>query len=279
MNQLITTVERTTSPDDSASIRFRCNICGDYSRSSLQTLRNREAVSCETCRSTLRFRAVINGLSIGLFGRQIALPDFPIRRDLKGIGLSDSDVYAKGLEQKFTYTNTFLHTSPRLDITDIDAAPFKEADFVIASDVFEHVQPPVDIAFKNVRRLLKTGGVFVFSVPYVPGTTAEHFPDLHDYKIDSRDGRFVLTNTTIDGRTQEFQDLVFHGGPGSTLEMRLFGFTDLVRHFRAAGFGDPTVLSFNAAQFGIDFTGEACSIPMIAHAIDGLEQSRGQAGY
>jgi SAM-dependent methyltransferase len=267
-NQLVTTVERTNSPEVSASIGFRCNICGDYSRSSLQALRSREAVSCTTCRSTLRFRAVINGLSIGLFGKQIALPDFPIRPDLKGVGLSDSDVYANGLKEKFTYTNTFLHTSPQLDITNIDVTPFRNADFVIASAVFEHVRPPVDIAFKNVRRLLKTGGVFVFSVPYVPGSTVEHFPDLHDYKIDSVDGGFVLTNRTVDGRRQEFRDLVFHGGPGATLEMRLFGLTDLVRHFQATGFDDPTVLSFNAAQFGIDFSGEVCSIPMIARASD-----------
>ena len=29
-------------------------------------------------------------------------------------------------------------------------------------------------------------------------------------------------NWTADGRIETFDDLVFHGGPGSTLEMRVF---------------------------------------------------------
>ncbi len=36
-----------------------------------------------------------------------------------------------------------------------------QLDFVISSDVFEHVPPPVDIAFENTRRMLRPGGLFV----------------------------------------------------------------------------------------------------------------------
>lgn len=222
--------------------------------------------SCKTCGSTLRFRALVNGLSLGLFKESLALPDFPTRPDIKGIGLSDADLYSKRLQHKVSYTNTFLHSPPRLDITDIDAAEFGELDFLIASDVFEHVTPPVGRAFRNARRLLRQGGVFVFSVPYVPGSTKEHFPELWDHRIESREGKLVLINRTVDGRLQEFHDLVFHGGPGTTLEMRLFGLDDLVQHFRDAGFSDPVVLSHGAPQFGIDFASEVCSIPMIAKA-------------
>ena len=103
----------------------------------------------------------MNGLSLGLFKESLALPDFPTRPDIKGIGLSDADLYSKRLQHKVSYTNTFLHSPPRLDITDIDAAEFGELDFLIASDVFEHVTPPVGRAFRNARRLLRQGGVFL----------------------------------------------------------------------------------------------------------------------
>jgi hypothetical protein len=215
----------------------------------------------------LRFRTIVNGLSIGLFRRDLVLSDFPLRRDLRGVGLSDSELYAKVLSRKLSYTNTFLHAPPRLDITDIRGAPFTKLDFLIASDVFEHVRPPVSTAFDNARCLLRRGGVFVFSVPYAPGTTTEHFPDLFEYTVERREGKYILTNRTIDGRLQEFDNLVFHGGPGATLEMRSFGFEDLARHFNEAGFGPPTVLSHALPKFGIDYGGQVCSIPMIAFAI------------
>ena len=263
---LLTSFHSTQHGGKSSTVLFRCNICGCNSENSLVATRGREIASCRTCGSTLRFRAIVNGLSIGLFNQQIALPDFPLRREIKGIGLSDSQLYAERLARKFSYKNTFFHAPPQLDIADVEGAPFAELDFLIASDVFEHVRPPVADAFRNARRLLRRGGVFVFSVPYVPGSTKEHFPNLHEYFIERRQDHFVLSNRTVDGQLEQFESLVFHGGPGTTLEMRLFGFDDLVRHFKEAAFDPPTLLSHAAPQFGIDFTNEVCSIPMVARA-------------
>ena len=45
------------------------------------------------------------------------------------------------------------------------------------------------------------------------GETDEHFPEIHDYEIRQTDDGYVLINRTADGRTQDFTDLVFHGGP------------------------------------------------------------------
>ena len=50
----------------------------------------------------------------------------------------------------------------------------------------------------------------------------EHFPDLYDYSIAQLKNDWVLVNRTRDGRLETFDKLVFHGGPGSTLEMRVF---------------------------------------------------------
>ena len=51
----------------------------------------------------------------------------------------------------------------------------------------------------------------------------------------------VLRNRTREGVIQEFRNLVFHGGRGTTLEMRAFGEEDLLRHLRGAGFEDTKV--------------------------------------
>jgi SAM-dependent methyltransferase len=140
-----------------------------------------------------------------------------------------------------TYTNTFFHCEPRLDV----CAPGDHAgryDLVICSEVFEHVPAPLEPAFAGLFELLRPGGLLVFSVPYRPdGETVEHFPDLHEYEIVVRDGRHVLRNTTRDGRLTEHTDLVFHGGPGETLELRMFALPDLLGRLEAAGFADVRV--------------------------------------
>ncbi len=112
-------------------------------------------------------------------------------------------------------------------------------DFVLSSEVFEHVPPPVSRAFAGARALLKPGGVLVLTVPYgFQGETIEHFPELHDYVIEGEGERRVLKNVTADGRRQEFEDLIFHGGCGETLEMRYFAFMSLMDELLAAGFDD-----------------------------------------
>ena len=102
-----------------------------------------------------------------VLGQPMALPDFPENKAIAGIGLSDAEAYAKPLAHKFDYENTFYHTDPRLDIADIDDSHVGRYDFVVASDVFEHVAPPVSRAFVNARRMLKPGGKFIFTVPFI----------------------------------------------------------------------------------------------------------------
>jgi SAM-dependent methyltransferase len=187
-------------------------------------------------------RSLVEALSIALFGQSIALPDFPHRPDLKGIGMSCWDGYAIPLAQKLGYTNTYYHQEPFFDIRHPPLDWLGQLDFVISSDVFEHIEPPVAIAFAQARRLLKPGGVMIFTVPYVAeveqpgGRTIEHFPNLHDYRVEQVGDRFVLHNTTRTGQIETFEELVFHGGPGLNLEMRMFAETDLVALLNQAGF-------------------------------------------
>jgi SAM-dependent methyltransferase len=203
-------------------------------------------------------------LSVELFDKSLALPDFPRRPDLIGIDMSGAATYADRLADKLGYTNTFLHKPPKLDITVPDDNWLGRCDFVISSDVFEHVAPPVGRAFDNVLRLLKPGGVFVLTVPYAKdGETVEHFPELHDYQLAGQPGQRVLVNTTADGRMQRFDQLVFHGGEGETLEMRVFSESGVLGELQRAGFSDIRVHREPCPEYGIPWL-QDWSLPITA---------------
>src|SRR5439155_25856884 len=123
------------------TLSFRCNVCGGASMAKLAEL-ERDKSSCSHCGSTVRARSIVHVLSIELFGQSLALPDFPVRGDLRGLGMSDWDGYAIPLAAKLDYQNTYYHREPRLDITHIDAELEGQFDFIISTDVFEHVPPP-----------------------------------------------------------------------------------------------------------------------------------------
>jgi SAM-dependent methyltransferase len=252
------------APQGEQAVAFCCNICGAHNQAALPLVSNREAPSCSQCRSSLRMRSVIRALSLALFGKSLSLPAFPEDKKIRGLGMSDWDGYALPLATKLDYTNTFYHQAPKLDITDPSGWQENAYDFIISTDVFEHIPPPVSRAFENTCRLLKPGGVFVFTVPFTKtGVTQEHFPDLHDYRIAEENGKRVLYNRTRDGREQVFEDLIFHGGEGFTLEMRLFSEPSLIEALQRAGFGEITVHSENEPEIGVIWP-MSWAVPMTA---------------
>jgi SAM-dependent methyltransferase len=192
----------------------------------------REVPSCSACGSTVRLRSLIALLSREVFGVELAIPDFPVLKGIRGFGMSDAPELAQRLAEKFDYTNTFYHQEPRLDIADPTPEHLAENtgryDFILSSEVLEHVSPPVERAFANLNRMLKPAGLLVLTVPYrIDGHTAEHFPELHEYSLASPGGRTVLVNRRRDGSLEVYENLSFHGGAGSTLEMRVFTETSL----------------------------------------------------
>ena len=227
-------------------LRFTCNVCN--SPCSVETL-DREIPSCRKCRSNVRFRWAVQALSTGLFGRSLPLKEFPRNRKIRGIGLSDWGPIAKPLAKRFDYKNTFLHREPRLDIMNppAGAGPY---DFIIATEVLEHVPPPVQNAFDNLADLLKPDGFVVFSSPWEStGDTHEHFPELFEWEVMKFRGDYALLNRTRDGRLEAFENLVFHDGPGETLEIRVFSKDGLLANCKAAGF--ESVMAENNPAHGI----------------------------
>lgn len=231
---------------------FRCNVCSSTCAIQCDDL-EREGGYCVVCDSNMRSRSVVHHLSSRLFGRSLAIADFPSDASrLSGIGMSDTGRYAELLPGKMKYTNTFYHKAPRLDIQSPGREHVAAHDFAISSDVFEHVAPPVAGAFSNLRSLLKPGGVLVLTVPFsLDSDTVEHFPELYEFRIEEHGGVPVLLNRTTDGQSQRFTDLIFHGGPGTTLEMRLFSEAGLRRELEHAGFRDVTFHREPSFQAGI----------------------------
>ena len=74
-----------------------------------------------------------------------------------------------------------------------------------------------------------------------------------------------MVNTTREGRLQTFDDPVFHGGIGATLEMRVFALVALMRDFAAAGFARARVADEPCDAFGIAWP-EPLGMPIVAHA-------------
>ena len=197
-------------------------------------------------------RGVVHHLSTGLFGRSLALPDFPVQKQIVGTGLSDWDGYAHLLASKFSYVNTFFHQEPQLDIVRPGSSLFYKHDFLISTEVFEHIPPPVNRAFHGAFRLLKPGGLLVLTVPFqnVP-LTVEHFPHLYEWKLVEFLGTYVVVNRTKSGAFEVHSKLTFHGGPGTTLEMRIFSRQDTIDLLKEAGFADIQVHGGTVPEWGI----------------------------
>ncbi len=231
---------------------FKCIICGTEWDYFPDVRDGREDPTCFSCGSSVRMRSLIYFLCMGLLGHAEALPNLRSRIDLVGIGLSDWEGYASWLQRIFRYTNTFYHKEPFLNIVEPAPMYIGKNDFVISSDVFEHVPPPVSRAFTGCYALLKNGGLLILTVPFAGAeSTIEHYPRLMDFRIVQFNDDYVLVNRTDSGSYELHTDLTFHGGPGSTLEMRIFSLPDTVRLLRSAGFVDIQVHDETVPEWGV----------------------------
>lgn len=226
---------------------------------------DREGAKCGRCGASLRVRSLLHALSSELLGVSLALPDFPALRSLRGLGLSDASFYAERLPEKLDYRNTFFDREPRFDIANPPAGEAGLYDFILASEVFEHVNPPIEAAFSAACRLLKPNGILVFTVPYsLDPETLEHFGAVHDFGLAQVGGKTVLVGRDAAGALTATENVVFHiGCAGPAVEMRLFSEAALRETVVAAGFQELIICTTNVPEFGI-VHGESWSLPMVA---------------
>lgn len=223
-----------------------CNICILPSITvSLED--RREGHICIRCKSNARQRLI-----------QFAI-DFVTKRGVKSkgdfrvIGVSDSEVTSVALSRKFgsKYKNYQYHEEPFLDITKPGINLFNSADIVVCSEVLEHVPAPVQPAFDGLAKILKSSGTLIISVPHSQNNSRhiEHFLELRNAEL--LDGS-KYRGITVEGKIITYENLVFHGGAGSTLEHRVFSEESLIRELKKAGFKNLKKLG-NKKLLGIDF--------------------------
>lgn len=246
-----------------SSATFTCNVCGSPCNRPPAAI-EREGASCAACGSSMRERALAALVSSEIFGLPMPLPEFPPLKGIRAIGMSDSPALAARLAEKFDYTNTFYHQSPFFDLTQPGHRDFGRYDFILSSEVLEHVPPPMEAAFATLARLLKPDGLLLMTTPYrIDGMTEEHFPELYQYTLASPGGRTMLVNRRRDGTVETFENLVFHGGCGSTLELRVFTEPSLREMLTGAGFASVHAATESYPEFGVEHS-ETWSLPMAA---------------
>jgi SAM-dependent methyltransferase len=245
-------------------IEFVCNICSASNRCPPEAL-TREASTCSQCGSNVRTRSLMLLLSLELFGTALTVPEFPRVKSLRGLGMTDWPEYARRLGEKFDYRNTFYNREPRLDITNPPPEEWGKYDFLISSEIFEHVMPPALDAFRGAHHLLKPSGVLILTVPYsIEASMLEHYPEIQEFGFAQVGDGVVLVNRTRSGQMQVFENPVFHGpGPGKALEMREFTEAELKRTLVEAGFAGARIYAEKYLPYGVWYS-EKWSLPVVA---------------
>ncbi len=228
---------------------FFCSACLRPSFAPKDSI-GRESFNCHWCNATSRERAIFLQIHCQYLQRKIKNPT----KRLSILGISDGHLTSTILSKIYrkNYTNYHYHLDPKLDITNVPASLFGEADIISCSEVLEHVAPPINKAFQGLYMLLKVNGALVLSVPHTDGLGqhVEHFPAMRKSQLITQNGVTVLIGEGANGVKLSFRNLTFHGGIGATLEYRVFSQSSLEENLRAAGFKRSTSLK-NRIFFGV----------------------------
>jgi hypothetical protein len=217
---------------------FICNVCLAENNCE-ESILHREIESCSLCRSTVRIREIIE-----------VFESISNSKKLKVLGLSDHNIISDYMEKHgIYYINTFLEKDPQLDISKPNQKYIKYADVLISSDVLEHVMPPFEEYVKGHFDVLKKGGKLIMTTPYFHHKAyIEKYPLMSSYSVDDF-GKVVASDK--DGKTFDVNDAIFHGGPGNTLEMRLFSPEILKYTLEQVGFIDIQMIEEDNLEYGI----------------------------
>jgi SAM-dependent methyltransferase len=182
---------------EEAGYRGVCNICGTKGVFPAVGRSTRESFACTGCRAALRWRdqaAII--LDEFARGQSVFL------RHLVGSGKLDRvEIFEAALKGPFVnqlkglprYRRSYYWPDRALGSVDADGVRNEDLtrltfaddsfDLVLTSDVMEHVHD-IHAAFAEIARVLRPGGIHVFSIP-----NDWPFPDRSEPRVELRDGQ------------------------------------------------------------------------------------------
>lgn len=214
--------------------QWTCIVCGERHAAVPDDVR-REGAFCSGCTSTLRNRATVLALMYGLAHEPRPISDLPEDWSRRGVGCSDHFATASRLPTRLSYTNTYHQRFPKIDILDPPEDLLRDGvEFVICSNVMEHVEPPHAYGYAGLYAMLRPGGFAVVSLPvFDQPATVEHYPGMTSYEL--LDGP-VVRWVDAHGDQHIDADPEMHEGEGLVLAFRRFAPADEQNALYAAGF-------------------------------------------
>jgi len=216
-----------------------CNVASVETEFRVSSDNFREGVTAAASSSINRHRQLVCAVSMAVFGH----PNAPLRQITAYANQHHLRIYiAEANSVLATYLKSYLkpnllvcsayyglrHRSGELvdgifhedlERTSFDNDAF---DIVITCDVFEHI-PNALAAEQEVMRILRPGGAYCFTVPFLPASD-------HD---------LVLADVDNAGEVRHFAPPQYHEDPlrpqEGALVFRLFSFADMKHRFEAMG--------------------------------------------
>lgn len=242
-------------PDRFAGISYltgECNVCGNHTAFFSDSVGlYREALTCAECLTTSRYRSIARGLLRAireLTGVQAeSLSELNRKHGMRRLSVYDTQVpfYAPTnaypipeILSRCSWIDTQVSAyvpsypwgtslDPRTSNQNLERLSFPDNSFdiVITSDVMEHVRLDGD-AHSEIRRVLKPGGVYIFTVP--------HFRHQRETLV-----RVAVTDPSDPSKDVYLMEREYHGDANSeedrALVYRVYG-TDLDEILNELGF-------------------------------------------
>jgi GT2 family glycosyltransferase len=226
--------DRPTRPRQIPSMYYgTCNVCGQ--RTHFKTLGSdnlRESLLCDVCGASCRNRSLACGL--------LSLIEDDRVRSIAGLAsmkfgprILDTDCFGpmfKFMSKAEFYTSSMYAPDrpfgelikPKVMNVDLQMMPFPDSSYeiILTSDVMEHVRRD-ESAHREIYRCLRSGGHYVFTVPYVSGWQA------NQVRVDSSGVEDVYV-----------MEKQYHGDPmngNGILVYRIYG-QELMAQLRRIGF-------------------------------------------
>ena len=229
-----------------------CNICGRSTRFlGSDPALYRESLNCAHCLATSRYRSIARGLLeafralAGVDARSLAaLPEGGVSRRLSvydtqtPFSTGASAYPIPELLSRCAWIDLHLSTyraseesgkplAPRTTNQNLERLTFEDASFdvVVTSDVMEHVRLD-DRAHREIRRVLRPGGVYLFTVPHFRNRETLRRVEIVDPADPSRDRHLMEPEYHGNANAQDGRALAYRGyGTDLDETLRTLGFS------------------------------------------------------